>query len=164
MKKLRKDSKFAALSEEQRAELAVYLEAHSLADTKRWLSERGVSVSLQSISEHYRLHVLPCKWKRMAAAAAVLSKVGGESVTDAAHRAVAQRVFELSTDPAADPEMLAKFYKLMNEGQCTAQSERKLQLLEQKARRADEACHVAGDKTQSAEDRMRKIKEIFGLN
>lgn len=52
----------------------------------------------------------------------------------------------------------------MNEGQQTAQSERKLALLEAKARRADEAQAVAGDKTQSAEERMRKIKEIFGLN
>ena len=40
----------------------------------------------------------------------------------------------------------------------------KLALLEAKARRADEAQAVAGDKTQSAEERMRKIKEIFGLN
>ena len=42
--------------------------------------------------------------------------------------------------------------------------EEKLALLEAKARRADEAQAVAGDKTQSAEERMRKIKEIFGLN
>lgn len=164
MKKLRKDSKFARLTEEQRSELGVYLEGHSLEESQRWLAARGVEVSLQSISEFYRLHVLPCKWKRMATVAAVLSKVEGESVTDAAHRAVAQRVFELSTDPKADPELLAKFYKLMNDGQQTAQSERKLALLEAKARRADEAQAVAGDKTQSAEERMRKIKEIFGLN
>lgn len=164
MKKLRKDSKFARLTEEQRGELGVYLEGHSLEESQQWLAARGVEVSLQSISEFYRLHVLPCKWKRMATVAAVLSKVEGESVTDAAHRAVAQRVFELSTDPKADPELLAKFYKLMNDGQQTAQSERKLALLEAKARRADEAQAVAGDKTQSAEERMRKIKEIFGLN
>ena len=164
MRKLRKDSKFARLTQEARSELGVYLEGHSLEESQQWLAARGVEVSLQSISEFYRLHVLPCKWKRMATVAAVLSKVEGESVTDAAHRAVAQRVFELSTDPKADPELLAKFYKLMNEGQQTAQSERKLALLEAKARRADEAQAVAGDKTQSAEERMRKIKEIFGLN
>lgn len=164
MKKLRKDSKFARLTEEQRSELGVYLEGHSLEESQQWLAARGVEVSLQSISEFYRLHVLPCKWQRMATVAAVLSKVEGESVTDAAHRAVAQRVFELSTDPKADPELLAKFYKLMNEGQATAQNERKLALLEAKARRADEACQVAGDKTQSEAERMRKIREIFGLN
>ena len=164
MKKLRKDSKFARLTEEQRSELGVYLEGHGLEDGQQWLAARGVEVSLQAISDYYRLHVLPCKWQRMATVAAVLSKVEGESVTDAAHRAVAQRVFELSTDPKADPELLAKFYKLMNDGQQTAQSERKLALLEAKARRADEAQAVAGDKTQSAEERMRKIKEIFGLN
>ena len=164
MKKLRKDSKFARLTEEQRGELALYLECNGLEDAQQWLAARGVEVSLQNISEYYRLHVLPYKWQRMATVAAVLSKVKGESVTDAAHRAVAQRVFELSTDPKADPELLAKFYKLMNDGQATAQNERKLALLEAKARRADEAQAVAGDKTQSAEERMRKIKEIFGLN
>ena len=164
MKKLRKDSKFARLTEEQRGELALYLECNGLEDAQQWLAARGVEVSLQNISEYYRLHVLPYKWVRMETAAAVLSKVGGEKVTDAAHRAVAQRVFELSTDPKADPELLAKFYKLMNDGQATAQNERKLALLEAKARRADEAQAVAGDKTQSAEERMRKIKEIFGLN
>lgn len=164
MKKLRKDSKFARLTEEQRGELAMYLECNGLEDAQQWLAARGVEVSLQNISEYYRLHVLPYKWVRMETAAAVLSKVGGDKVTDAAHRAVAQRVFELSTDPKADPELLAKFYKLMNDGQATAQNERKLALLEAKARRADEAQAVAGDKTQSAEERMRKIKEIFGLN
>lgn len=164
MKKLRKDSKFARLTEEQRGELALYLECNGLEDAQQWLAARGVEVSLQNISEYYRLHVLPYKWVRMETAAAVLSKVGGDKVTDAAHRAVAQRVFELSTDPKADPELLAKFYKLMNDGQATAQNERKLALLEAKARRADEAQAVAGDKTQSAEERMRKIKEIFGLN
>lgn len=164
MKKLRKDSKFARLTEEQRGELAMYLECNGLEDAQQWLAARGVEVSLQNISEYYRLHVLPYKWVRMETAAAVLSKVGGDKVTDAAHRAVAQRVFELSTDPKSDPELLAKFYKLMNDGQATAQNERKLALLEAKARRADEAQAVAGDKTQSAEERMRKIKEIFGLN
>ena len=164
MKKLRKDSKFARLTEEQRGELALYLECNGLEDAQQWLAARGVEVSLQNISEYYRLHVLPYKWQRMATVAAVLSKVKGESVTDAAHRAVAQRVFELSTDPKADPELLAKFYKLMNDGQATAQNERKLALLEAKARRADEAQAVAGDKSQSEAERMRKIKEIFGLN
>ncbi|MBR2126845.1 MAG: hypothetical protein IJ943_08940 [Akkermansia sp.] len=164
MKKLRKDSKFARLTEEQRGELALYLECNGLEDAQQWLAARGVEVSLQNISEYYRLHVLPYKWVRMETAAAVLSKVGGDKVTDAAHRAVAQRVFELSTDPKADPELLAKFYKLMNDGQATAQNERKLALLEAKARRADEAQAVAGDKTKSADERMQKIREIFGLN
>lgn len=164
MKKLRKDSKFARLTEEQRGELALYLECNGLEDAQQWLAARGVEVSQQNISEYYRLHVLPYKWVRMETAAAVLSKVGGAKVTDAAHRAVAQRVFELSTDPKADPELLAKFYKLMNDGQATAQNERKLALLEAKARRADEAQAVAGDKTKSADERMQKIREIFGLN
>lgn len=164
MKKLRKDSKFTALSEEQRVELGLYLEAHTLEEAQQWLAERGVRVSTQSISEYYRLHVLPCKWQRMAKTAAVLNKVEGESVTDAAHRAVAQRVFELSTDPQADPELLAKFYKLMNDGQATAQSERKLRLLEAKAAAADSAAAAIRDNTLSPAEKEARIKEIFGLN
>lgn len=163
MKKLRKDSKFSRLTEKQQGELGLYLEGHSLKDAQQWLAKRGVEVSLQSISEYYRLHVLPCKWKRMATAAAILNKVKGESVTDAAHRAVAQRVFELSTDPAADPELLAKFYKLMNEGQATAQNERKLALLEQKARRADEAAAAVQSTEWSEEEKLARVRAIFGL-
>lgn len=164
MKKLRKDSKFSRLTEGQRGELALYMEGHGLEETRQWLAERGVEVSLQSISEYYRLHVLPCKWKRMATAAAILNKVKGESVTDAAHRAVAQRVFGLSTDPAADPELLAKFYKLMNEGQATAQNERKLALLEQKARRADEAAAAVQSTEWSEEEKLARVRTIFGLS
>ena len=166
MKKLRKDSKFAALTDEQRDELAAYMLGGgvSLADTQQWLAARGVKVSQQSISEYYRLHVLPSKWQRMAQTAAVLNKVEGESVTDAAHRAVAQRVFELSTDPEADPEQLAKFYKLMNDGQATAQGERKLRLLEQKAAAADDAAAAIRDNTLTAAEKEARIKEIFGLS
>ena len=166
MKKLRKDSKFAALTDEQRDELAAYMLGGgvSLADTQQWLAARGVKVSQQSISEYYRLHVLPSKWQRMAETAAVLNKVEGESVTDAAHRAVAQRVFELATAPETDPEMLARFYKLMNDGQTTAQGERKLRLLEQKAAAADDAAAAIRDNTLSAAEKEARIKEIFGLS
>lgn len=165
-KKLRKDSKFAALTDEQRDELAIYMLSGrvSLEDTQQWLASRGVQVSTQSISEYYRLHVLPSKWQRMAETAAVLNKVEGESVTDAAHRAVAQRVFELATAPETDPEMLAKFYKLMNDGQATAQGERKLRLLEQKAAAADDAAAAIKDNTLSPAEKEARIKEIFGLS
>ena len=165
-KKLRKDSKFAQLTDEQRDELAIYMLGGgvSLADTQQWLAARGVKVSQQSISEYYRLHVLPSKWQRMAETAAVLNKVEGESVTDAAHRAVAQRVFELATAPETDPEMLARFYKLMNDGQTTAQGERKLRLLEQKAAAADDAAAAIRDNTLSAAEKEARIKEIFGLS
>lgn len=164
MKKLRKDSKFARLTAGQQAELALFLEGHSLEDARQWLARRGVAVSLQSISEYYRLHVLPCKWQRMAAAAAVLNKVKGESVAGAAHRAVAQRVFELSTDPAADPELLAKFYKLMTAGQAAMQGERKLALLEQKAREAEEAAAAVQSGRLSEGEKLARVREIFGLS
>lgn len=161
MKKLRVDSKFARLSEAQQAELALYLEGHSLAAAQQWLAERGIDVSQQSISQYYRLHVLPCKWKRMAAAAHLLNQVKGESIAAAAHRAVAQRVFELSTDPAADPEQLAQLYKLMNQGQAAAQGERKLALLEQKARAAAAAAIQPSD--LSEEEKLARVRQIFGL-
>lgn len=163
MKKLRVDSKLARLSEEQQSELALYLEGHSLADSQQWLAERGITISLQSISQYYRLHVLPCKWKRMAATASLLNKVKGESITAAAHRAIAQRVFELSTDPAADPEQLAQLYKLMNQGQAAEQGERKLALLEQKARTAEAAAAALQTPGLSEEEKLARVRAIFGL-
>ena len=165
VKKLRADSKFALLSDEQRDELArLMLAGGKLTEHQEWLAGHGVKVSLQSISEYYQRHVLPTKWQRMNETAALLANVDGESVADAAHRAIAQRVLEMSLDPEADTKELATYYKLMIDGEATVQSERKLAMLEAREARAEEACAVAGDKALSAEERTRKIREIFGMS
>jgi len=165
MKKLRKDSKIARLAEAEREELDALLLGGGvgLQEAQAWLAERGVQVSAQSVSEYYRLHVLPGKWRRMEASAAVLNKVKADDVADAARRAMAQRVFELSVDTGADPKLLATFYKLMLDGEAMAQNGRRLALLEKKAAAADAARHAAEDTGMDAEGKLARIREIFGL-
>lgn len=150
-KKLRADSKLNALSEEELGTLNALLGGGdiTLAEGVEWLAARGVKLSAQALSDYYRLHVLPQRHERMRAVAAALNKVPDEEVTDASHRAVAQRVFELATDPQADPETLCDFYKLLIKAEATEQAGRKLALLEARAAAADAAKAALESKVKS---------------
>lgn len=141
MKKLRGDSRIGKLAERDREQLDAALLAGewTLEEAREWLAARGVKISQQNISNYYRRHVLPTKWQRMGSIAAELNRVQADGVTEAARRAVAQMVFGLATDPSADPKLLATFYKLMLDSQSKALDERRLELMEARARQADEA-------------------------
>lgn len=141
VKKLRSDSKFSELTEEQREELDARLLSgkHSLEAVRTWLGELGVSVSVQSVSEYRVNHALPDRWRVMNRLARELNKVGAHGVGDAARASMAQRVFELVTDPEADPKEVLAFYKFFLKGEKSAQDERKLALLEKRAAAADAA-------------------------
>lgn len=164
-KKLRADSRLNALSEEEMGQLNALLGGGdiTLAEGVEWLAARGVKLSAQALSDYYRLHVLPQRHERMRMVATALNKVPDEEVTDASHRAVAQRVFDLATDPQADPEMLCEFYKLLIKAESVEQSARKLALLEARAAAADAAEKALGNKELTAEQKFNRLKEIFGL-
>lgn len=166
MKKLRPDSKFAALTEEQRGELNALLNSGeaTLADAQEWLRGVGVEVSRQSISEYYRTHVLPHRWERQEQIAAMLDKVGGEKAARAARASMAQRVFDMATDENANPKLLEKFFRLMLAGERLEQDDRKLRLLERRAEQAEQAERVTAATELTAEQKMERIREIFGLN
>lgn len=140
-KKLRSDSKFARLTDAQRDELASLLLSGtaSQSDALQWLGERGVTVSAQSLSEYYRNRVLPVKWRTFAASAETLNRISAAASAEAAHKAIAQTVFELSTAPSTDPKELAQLYKLMLDGIAAVQNDRKIKILEAKARQAERA-------------------------
>lgn len=165
-KKLRADSKFALLSEEQRGELADLMLSGQATqrDALEWLAGHGVKVSAQSLSEYYRNRVLPLRFERMIAAAGVLNKLRSAEVASATHEAVAQRAFQLATEQEMDPKLLATFYTLMLQGQQSDREERKLRLAEDRARKADEAEAAAKDSTLTPEQKAERIKAIFGLN
>lgn len=141
MKKLRSDSKFAVLTEEQREELDAMLLGgkHSLEEVRAWLAPLGVEVSLQSISEYRVKHAMPGRWGASLRLAAALNKVGAEGVSEAARTGMTQRVFELMTDPTANPKEVQAFYRLFLQGEKNARDERKLALLEKRAAAADAA-------------------------
>lgn len=164
-KKLRADSKFALLTEEQRGELADLLLSGQAtqADALGWLREHGVHVSAQSLSEYYRNRVLPMRFERMVAAAATLDKLRSGVLATATHEAIAQRAFQLATEQEMDDKLLATFYTLMLQGQQSEREERKLKLAEERARKADEAEQCARDTTLTPEERATRIKAIFGI-
>ena len=165
-KKLRCDSKFALLSEQQRDELdALLLSGRvSQADALVWLAERGVRVSAQSLSEYFRNRVLPNKWARLSASAHQLNKISAEHAASAAHKAIAQAVFELSTSPDADAKELAMLYKLMLDGISARQNERRLALQESRARAAEEAAATVQSTRLSEEEKLARVREIFGIS
>ncbi len=162
-KKLRGDSKIAALTEVQREELdELLINGGTLAEGLEWLRARGVSMSAQSLSEYNRNHVLPIRYRRRDIAAARLNKVAADEVTRAAHAAVAQRVFELATSVDCDPEMLGELYTMMIKGQSADQAERKLAMLEKREEEARRALN-SKDATMTAEQKLEAVQQIFGL-
>lgn len=165
MKKIRKDSKIGALTPEERSAFAHFMLSGKagLEEAQAWLAQRGVCISQQAISEYYRNHILPAHWEMMNKTAALLNAVDDAQAPTAAHRAVAQRVLDLATDPAASPDLLAKFYKLMLDGQRQVVDERKLALLEAKAKAADAAQEALRQDDLTPEQREQKIREIFGM-
>ncbi len=139
-KKLRADSKLAKLSAADLEELNRMLisGAVTLDEACGWLASRGVVMSAQAVSKYYRRRVLPERWRYAQEAAAALNAVNQDAIGPAAHRAVAQRVFELATGPCAvDVKELAELYKLMIAGEMCLLNERKLSLTERKAAQAD---------------------------
>lgn len=141
MRKLRADSKLNALTEDELAELVAMLAGGelTLAGGVEWLEAHGVTMSAQALSQYYRTHVLPVKFARMQTIAQALASVPDEGVADATHRAVAQRVFELATDPQADLKNLLDLYKAQLKSEENAQTARRLAMLEAKAAAADAA-------------------------
>ncbi len=163
-KKLRADSKLAALTEEQRYELdELLINGGKLDEGLAWLRERGVIMSAQSLSEYNRNHVLPLRYRRRELSAATLNAVASSAeVTKAAHVAVAQSVFELATSVDPDPEILASMYSLLIKGQTAEQAERKLSMLEAREAEARRALN-AKDTTTTPEEKLAIVKQIFGL-
>ena len=164
-KKLR-PGKLSTLAPEVRAVLDARLRGQqdTLESIATWLAEEhGVTISQQALSMYYRRRVLPEKWRHMEAIAAELNRVGGEHVAAAAGQAVAQKVFEWATDEQADPKLLATFYKLMLDTQAQQMDARKLAMLERKAAAADAAEAAAKDANLTPEERMIRIREIFGM-
>lgn len=83
-------------------------------------------------------------------------------------------IMKLSTQSESDPEMLElvnrmmrpviQFARLEQLGQQNRIEERKLELLEQKAKQAEQAQQVTADTGMSAEEKTAKMRQIFGMS
>lgn len=100
MQKHRSDSTIHNLPENLRQGVDDALLANaSLKEVQAYLAEAGVKLSLQSISEYYKRHLLPKVWSEEDYTAAQLSKIKRGNVAKATHAAVLQTCYELSTKP-----------------------------------------------------------------
>ena len=136
MRKPRPDSTIHNLPEELRQAVDDALAANAtLKDVQAILAEGGVRLSLQSISEYYKLHLLPRIWAAEdhnaapVATAAQLAKIKRGNVTKATHAAVLQTCYEVITRPgkksAAD---LQRLYGMVLAGQKAQMEAQRLKL------------------------------------
>jgi len=163
-RKVRSDSKLAALDYQAQQDLGdVLCAGASLLDACEWLlAHHGIAISQQSLSEYYRRHILTARWRRQEQVAQVLSACKSEHVSEAAHKAVAQTVYEYATSPDAEPKVLASLYNLLLKRENLAHDTRKLAVLEAKAASAKrELEQVVGDSESISPEAMARIQAAF---
>lgn len=111
MRKPRPDSTIHNLPEELRQAVDDALAANAtLKDVQAILAEGGVRLSLQSISEYYKLHLLPRIWAAEDHNAAQLAKIKRGNVTKATHAAVLQTCYEVITRPGKNPPRICNAF------------------------------------------------------
>lgn len=164
MKKLRADSTFSRLTPEQLVHIDdLLMSGTGYAEVQQQLAEFGRKCSQTSIADYYQTHVAPRKWARQQRVAAQLSKLDSEGVDDATLLAVRQATLELALTPGSDPKALRMLYDLVLKAQAQQLETRRIELLEAKARQAEEAEAAAKNESLNSEEKFQRIREIFGL-
>ena len=130
MRKPRPDSTIHNLPEELRQAVDDALAANAtLKDVQAILAEGGVRLSLQSISEYYKLHLLPRIWAAEDHNAAQLAKIKRGNVTKATHAAVLQTCYEVITRPGKKSAAgLQRLYGMVLAGQKAQMEAQRLKL------------------------------------
>ena len=120
MKKLRADSTFARLSEEDLAQVDdMLLSGSSYEDVRAYMAECGQTCSQTSVADYYHTHILPRKWARQQRIARELDAVDTTGLDDATldvaamdlKQALAYLAEITATDPSEDviSEIFARF-------------------------------------------------------
>ena len=165
MKKLRADSTFARLSEEQLAQVDdLLLSGTSYEDVRAYMAECGLTCSHTSVADYYHTHILPRKWARQQRLARELNAVDTSGLDDATLDAVRARAMELAITPGSEVKHIKALYELVIKAHAQRLDERRVVMLEKKAAAADAAADAVKDKTLSPAEKEARIKEIFGLS
>lgn len=125
----------------------------------------GISVGLATLSEWRSWYALK---RRMEAAAeradqARLELAKDPNISPADIERVAQTVFTAETLQAGDVEGYVRLAKLGLQRRALEQDERKLALLEAKAKQADEARGVSENAKLTPEEKASELKRIFRM-
>lgn len=140
MKKLRADSTFARLSEEQLAQVDdMLLSGSSYEEVRVFMAECGRTCSHTSVADYYRTHILPRKWARQQRLARELNAVDTSGLDDTTLAAVRARAMELAITPGAEVKHIKALYELVLKAQAQRLDERRVVMLEKKAAAADAA-------------------------
>ena len=165
MKKLRADSTFARLTEEQLARVDdLLLSGTSYEDVRAYMAECGLTCSHTSVADYYHTHILPRKWARQQRLARELNAVDTTGLDDATLDAVRARAMELAITPGSEVKHIKALYELVIKAHAQRLDERRVVMLAKKAAAADAAADAVKDKTLSPAEKEARIKELFGLN
>lgn len=188
-RKARSDSKLDQLDPEVRQELIDKFlhENLSYPAAKAWLAEdHEVSISTSGICSWFQRVVWPLKREmrkqNATMANAIVSEALGKEVDwdSAIAEEVKQTAFELLASGVdrkaalayATAAMVAENekrkleiaeQKVRQKDEQLDQNDRRIKLLEEKARKADEAEEVAKDGSISSEEKQARLKQIFGI-
>ncbi|MBQ4636765.1 MAG: hypothetical protein IJB64_10070 [Akkermansia sp.] len=164
MKKLRADSTFARLSEEDLAQVDdMLLSGSSYEEVRAFMAECGLTCSQTSVADYYHTHILPRKYARQQRIARALDAVDTTGLDDATLDAVRARAMELAITPGAEVKHIKALYELVLKAQAQRLDERRVVMLEKKAAAADAAQAAMQDTALSEEERMDRVRRIFGL-
>lgn len=165
MRKLRPDSVIGTLDPDLKDQVdELLLAGHPYRKVQELLAESGIKLSLTSIGEYYQRQVLPGKIARQNRTAEELNKIAIEGIDDATMQALRLTVFDLAASPKTDAKTLNVLMGLVLKAESLKQDDRRLKLLEQRAAQADKAQEAAADTGLTPEEKMQKIRAVFGMH
>lgn len=128
--------------------------------------EYGIETSAAALSGFWRRFKSSWLGERMrrsnSAANDLVNLLDRDKVESATWDMISQAAFEMLTSPNPEAGDLVKLGKLILQGQKQAIDERKVALLEEKARKADAAQDVMESQISEAE-KAEKMRAIFGM-
>lgn len=183
IKKRRGDAILDRLEPALQVELAAFGEHHTLDETLVWLRERGVRISRTALAnwlEGRRMRDTQERILRSIASGAQLMREcereygkNPAPTVEQLIRLFRTLVMQLASAGACDPEFLRVAAPMMGQvleaerlavkRQELALDERRVAVLERRAALADAAEGVAQDSALSAEEKMARIRELFGI-
>lgn len=97
------------------------------------------------------------------AAEAINQLPGADAMDSATLKAASQLTFDLVSSGEADADSVSKLVNLLLKKQQIQQDERRLALLERKAKEADAAKATTADESLTPEQKQQKLRQIFGM-
>jgi hypothetical protein len=164
-RKPRADSRLATLPEAQQEELEQFAATHTLAQTRDELSRRGIRSSLTAISRWLQQRRLRSLLIRQADTVRQLLDWYQQRRPDASEEELGQlgqMFFSALALQAQDTKAWVHLQSLALRRRQLELDRAKLEWLQRRADQADQAEAVLDDASLSAEERQRRIKEIFG--